>query len=344
MKIIIPMAGEGTRLRPHTLNTPKPLISIVGKSILKRLIDNLSFFLENFLIEEIIYIISYKEKEIEEKLRNISNEIGIPSIVYFQKKPLGTADALLQAKNSLIGPIIISFSDTLFYHKKFNSVDKKFDNIIWTKKVKDPNLFGIVQCSLSGYITNFIEKPKNNISNLAIIGLYYFKDASILKNELQYYFLKKEDKNKKNGKEYQLTSVLENMRKKGIKFFSQEIHEWMDFGNKKKIVSSNSKILALEYKKFKLIHKESVLKNSLIIHPCYIGKNSTIENSIIGPYVSIGNFSKIENSNINRSIIQNNSRIRHASFSNSIIGNYTSYIGISKEVDLGDYSMIKEIL
>lgn len=342
MKIIIPMAGKGSRLHPHTLRIPKPFIPIAGKTILKRLLESLSRLIKIFSINEIVFIIGVNNNNeyfhIEKNLINLSNEIGIHPVIYYQKKPLGTADALLKAKNSLTGPIIIIFSDTLFYKKNFeNELNNKYDNIIWTKKINNPNIFGVVKCNSLGLITQFIEKPNNYISNLAIIGIYYFKNGLSLKNELESTL----DNNIKNEQEeYQLTSVLEKMRKKGTNFFSKEVNEWMDFGCKKTVISSNSKILSIEYSKKnnKLIHKKSIIKNSLIINPCYIDVNAIIKNSIIGPYVSIGKFTKINNSNIKESIILDNTKINSAILQNSIIGNYCSYVEKEKEINLGDYS------
>ncbi|AEU09600.1 sugar phosphate nucleotidyltransferase [Blattabacterium sp. (Cryptocercus punctulatus) str. Cpu] len=338
MKIIIPMAGEGSRLRPHTLITPKPLIQILGKPILKRLLESLFKSIEILSIKEIVFIIGKVGKKIEKQLIKISNDIGFHKIViYYQEKPLGTADALIKAKNSLIGPIIIAFSDTLFYNDDFKIIkNTKIENIIWTKKVKNPNLFGIVESDPSGIITRFIEKPKNNVSNLAIIGFYYFKNSSFLKKELQYIL----DHNIKNKQEYQLTSALENMRKKGIRFTSKQVQVWMDFGNKKRTISSNSKILSIESKKSELIHEKTIIKNSFIIRPCFIGENTIIENSIIGPYVSIGKFTKIKNSNIKKSLIQDYTIIQNVNIYNSIIGSYTSYIEMPKKVNLGDHSIL----
>ncbi|WP_185873871.1 sugar phosphate nucleotidyltransferase [Blattabacterium cuenoti] len=329
MKIIIPMAGKSSRLRPHTLKTPKSLIKILGKPIIQRIIENLSRSI--FPIKEIIFIIGNLEKKIEEKLIKISKNIGIHVNLYYQKEPLGTADALLKAKNSLKGPIIITFSDTLFYHDDFK-INQNIENIIWTKKVKNPNFFGVVTCNSSGLITRFIEKPKNYESNLAMIGLYYFKNSSLLKKELQCIL-------NKNKKEYQLTYALENMRKKGIQFFNQKIKNWMDFGNKTGTISSNAKILSIEYKKKKLVHSKAIINNSFIIPPCYIEKNTIIENSIIGPYVSIGKFTKIKNSRIEKSIIQNNTVIQYLNIINSIIGNNTYCIGKPQKIHLGDYSI-----
>ncbi|WP_185858553.1 sugar phosphate nucleotidyltransferase [Blattabacterium cuenoti] len=338
MKIIIPMAGKGERLLPHTLTTPKPFIPIVGKTILKRLLKSLSRIIEIFSIQEVVFIIRSFDNEIEKQLFKLTHDIKVNPIIYYQKTPLGTADALLKAKDSLIGEsIIIVFSDTLFYNNTpfeeeiTNSID---NNIIWTKKVNNPHLFGVVKCDSSGLITHFIEKPNNYVSNLAIIGLYYFKNSLLLRKELQ-----ATNNIIKNEQEYQFTYVLENMRKKGVKFISKQVKEWMDFGNKKRTICSNSKILSIESKYLKLIHKKAIIKNSLIIKPCYIEKNTNIENSIIGPYVSIGKHSKIKNSHIEQSVIQDYTEIQCANLNNSMIGNHVSYIKKTKEVNFGDYSI-----
>ncbi|WP_185866045.1 sugar nucleotidyltransferase [Blattabacterium cuenoti] len=336
MKIIIPMAGKGLRLHPHTLSTPKPLIHIAGKTVLRRLLESLSEVIKIFSVKEIVFIIGNYGENIEKKLIKLANEIGVRPIIYYQITPLGTADALLRAKNSLNGgPIIIVFSDTLFYNTSLEKeITNKVDNIIWTKKVKNPHLFGVVKCDSSEIITHFIEKPNNYVSNLAIIGLYYFRDSLFLRKELQFL-----DKKIRNEQEYQLTSVLENMRKKGEKFISKQVQEWMDFGNKKRTISSNSKILSIEHKHSQLIHEKAIIRDSLIIKPCSIGKNTSIENSIIGPYVSIGKNTKIKNSNIRRSLIQDDTKIQYANLHNSMIGNHIYYIGKAKEVSLGDYSV-----
>ncbi len=337
------MAGKGSRFLPHTLNTPKALISIGGKTILRRLVESLSKIIQIFSIEEIIFIIGNFGNDVEKQLIKLSHDMSVNPVIYYQIIPLGTADALLKAKNSLTGePIIVAFSDSLFYHDSFDKeITDQVDNIIWTKKVKNPHLFGIVKCDSSGIITNFIEKPNNYVSNIAIVGLYYFNNSFLLKKELQS-MLDHNIKNKKNKEEYQLTSVLENMRKKGEKFTSKQVKEWMDFGNKKRTIYSNSKILSRESKNSELIHRKVVIKNSLIIKPCSIEENTNIENSIIGPYVSIGKYTKIKNSNIKKSLIQDYTTIQHANLNHSIIGSHSTYIGEkSKKVSLSDYSVFK---
>ncbi|WP_185871676.1 sugar phosphate nucleotidyltransferase [Blattabacterium cuenoti] len=341
MKIIIPMAGKGSRLFPHTLNTPKPLIYIAGKTVLRRLLESLCNLIHIFSIQEIVFIIGNFGKKVEKQLIKLSHDMNINPVIYYQVDPLGTADALLKAKKSLTGePILIAFSDSLFYHNFFEKEinnNNQVNNIIWTKKVKNPHLFGVVQCDSSEQITRFIEKPSNYISNLAIVGLYYFKNSLLLKKELESLL----DHNN-NEQEYQLTSVLENMRKKGEKFISKQIKKWMDFGNKKRTISSNSRILSIESNDSKLIHKKVIIKNSLIIKPCSIEENTNIEDSIIGPYVSIGKHTNIKNCTIKKSIIQNYTIIQYANLNYSIIGNHSVYVGGKEEkINLSDYSVIK---
>lgn len=345
MKVIIPMAGKGSRNYPHTLNKPKIFLSISGKSILIRLLEKIYKLKKKFLISDIIFIIN-PNKLIENHIKKITYDLTkIFPIFYYQKDSLGTADALLKAKNSLFGSIFIIFSDTLFINKipienEIEINKKKKNNIIWTKKTLNPQSFGIVKCDHKNKIINFIEKPKKFISDLAIIGLYYFIDGSVLKKELQIVSIENKKKNRlTEKKEFQLTSILKNMIKKGKNFVNVEVKEWMDFGDKKQTLISNSKILSLEYKKnTNLIHENSIIKNSLIINPSYIGKNSVIESSIVGPYVSIGEYTNISYSNIKKSIIQDHTKIKNFNLRNSIIGNYVHCYGLSKEINLGDYS------
>lgn len=334
MKIIIPMAGKGLRLLPHTLTTPKPLIPIAGKPIVERLAGDINKAV-NYNIKKITFIIREYDKNTEIMLLKIAKNLNIKIKIYKQKQPLGTAHAILSAKKELYGPIIIAFSDTLF-QGTFN-LNTNSDGIIWTKKVNNPNLYGVAKCNKKGYITNFFEKPKQFISNLAIIGIYFIKNGEKLKQEFQYLI----NQNNNIG-EYQLTQALENMKINGSTFVHQNVKEWMDCGDKKNILTTNSKILDIEKKQGKniLIHPKAIIQNSIIIEPCFIDEKVIIINSKIGPYVSIGRNSFIKNSNIECSLIQEYNKIMSANLNNSIIGNHTRYFGISKKINLGDYSIV----
>jgi glucose-1-phosphate thymidylyltransferase len=194
----------------------------------------------------------------------------------------------------------------------------------------------VVKLDNYGFITDFVEKPQTFVSDLAIIGIYYFNSAEKLMNEINYIM----DNNIKNGGEYQLTTALENLRAKGAKFTLGKVNDWMDCGNKNATVETNSKILEYEREAMLNHPASAVIENSLIIQPCFIGENVQISNSKIGPGVSLGNNTIIVNSNIENSLIQENTRINHGNLSNSMIGNSAQYFGVSREISLGDYSVL----
>ncbi len=332
MKIIIPMAGMGKRMRPHTLTIPKPLIRIAGKPIVQRLVEDIAKVC-NEKIDEIAFIIGDFGRETEEMLISIADGIGATGKIFYQDVPMGTAHAILCAERSLNGKIIVAFADTLF--KADFTLDESRDGIIWVHKVKDPSSFGVVKTNKDEVITDFIEKPKTHISDLAIIGIYYFKDGQNLKNELQYLI----DQNLQKNGEFQLTDALENMKKKGASFYACKVNEWLDCGNKNATVYTNMRILEF-HKKEKLIDDTAIIENSIIIHPCFLGANVKITNSIIGPHVSIGENTIIDYSVITDSIIQSNTKISCVNLDNSIIGNYVEYFGSKKEVSIGDYTVL----
>jgi len=325
------MAGRGSRLRPHTLTTPKPLISFAGKSIVKRLVEDIVSICDE-KVDEISFIIGDFGSEVEKDLLKIASNLGAQGKVVYQKEPLGTAHAILCAKESLKGNVVVAFADTLF--KADFKLNKTKDGIIWVSKIQDPSAFGVVKVD-NNIITDFVEKPKEFVSDLAIIGIYYFNDGENLRDELQYLI----DNNIKDKGEYQLTNALENMKNKGLKFSVGEVEEWLDCGNKDATVYTCSRVL--EHNKDKRLVSESIeMESSRIIPPCYIADGVVITNSTIGPHVSIGENSSVTNSTISLTIIQNESKISNARISNSMIGNKVFYDGknIENELSLGDFS------
>jgi len=322
------MAGLGKRMRPHTLTSPKPLINIAGKPIVQHLIEEIATFTNNN-INEIAFIVGNWGNKFENDLIKIAENVNAKGKIYYQTQPLGTAHALLCAKDSFNGPILIAFADTLFYSKPVN-LNNDFDGFIWVQKVKNPKDFGVVKINENEIITEFIEKPDTPISNLAIIGIYYFTNSFQLKTELQNLV----NNNIIKSGEFQLTDALQNMLKKQARFKVNYVDEWLDCGNKNATLYAHKKIL--EKNKKELINDISIT-NSLIIKPCFIDKNVTINNSVIGPYVSIGNNSIIQNSIIQNSIIQSNTIINDANIENSMIGNFSKITGKKLELNLGDF-------
>ncbi len=335
MKIIVPMAGIGSRLRPHTLTIPKPLTIIAGKSIVQRLVEDIASVV-NKKVEKIAFIIGSSArgfpKDTKEKLLKIAEGLGAKGSVYVQEEALGTAHAVYCAKNYLEGNCIIAFADTLF--KADFRLNPDVDGAIWVKQVKNPNEFGVVKLK-DGIITDFIEKPIFFVSDLAIIGIYYFKDGKKVKDEIKHLL----DNNIKEHGEYQLTNVLEFLKQKGAKFITNKVDEWMDCGKKDSTVDTNKKVLQFALEKNKnLVSKSVVLENSKIIQPCYVGNNVVLEDTTIGPFVSIGENSSVKNSVISNSLIQTNVTIDNAKLDNAMIGNFAKYNGDFTSVSIGDYT------
>ena len=330
MKIIVPMAGMGKRMRPHTLTTPKPLLPIAGKSIAQRLVEDIVTACSE-KVDEVAFVIGNFGKETEDTLKKIAHNVGAKPSIYYQDEPLGTAHAILCAKDALKGKAVVAFADTLF--KADFKIDEACEGIIWVQKVSDPTSFGVVKINTQNIITDFVEKPSQFVSDLAIIGIYYFKNAANLEKELKYLI----DNNIKDKGEYQLTNALENMKNKGVKFIPGEVIEWLDCGNKDSTVYTNQRVLEFN-KGDHLISKNHISKNSVIVEPCYIGENVELINSVVGPYVSVGNNSIIEDSIIKNSIVQMHSKIACATIHNSIFGNYVNYKNRHLELSIGDYS------
>ena len=329
------MAGIGSRLRPHTLTTPKPLTLIAGKPIVQRLVEDIAQVV-NQKIDEIAFIIGPVAKgfpgDTEERLLKIAKDLNAKGSVFVQEQALGTAHAIQCAKSALNGPCVVAFADTLF--KADFTLDSNSDGAIWVKQVEDPKAFGVIKLK-DGIITDFVEKPEEFVSDLAIIGIYYFKDGGILRDEIQYLL----DNDIKEKGEYQLTNALENMKSKGLKFVPGTVSEWMDCGNKNVTVETNSKVLELLEKDGENLTSSDVkLENSNIIQPCYIGKNVVLKNTTVGPYVSLGENSVVENSTIKNSLIQSNVIITNADLDNAMIGHNAKYNGKHTSVSIGDYS------
>jgi len=337
MKIIVPMAGRGSRLRPHTLTVPKPLIPIAGKPIVHRLVEDIAKVIQHS-IDEIAFII-HKDfgTQVEQDLIAIAEKLGAKGTIYYQNEALGTAHAIMCAKESMSGPVVIAYADTLF--RADFSLDTSADSVIWVKQVDDPSAFGVVQLNEANEIVDFVEKPKEFISDLAIIGIYFFKSGEKLREELQYLL----DNNIQKGGEYQLTDGLENMKQKGMKFVPGKVDEWMDCGNKNVTVDTNSRMLQFiaQDAEENLIANDARIVNSEIIQPCFIGQGVSLINAIVGPNVSLGAHSHIENSKIKNSLIQTHSHIKNAKLDNAMIGNHVHFDGEFTSISLGDYSKLE---
>jgi len=330
------MAGIGSRLKPHTLTVPKPLTLIAGKTIVQQLVEEIVKVVGQ-KVTDIGFIIGPASKgfpaNTEQQLNSIAKNLGANASVFVQNEALGTAHAIHKARTLLEGPCVVAFADTLF--KADFTLNNKDDGVIWVKKVDNPKAFGVVKLK-NGIITDFVEKPDVFVSDLAIIGIYYFKEAEKLRFEIDNLI---DNDLKGKGGEYQLTDALENIKKKGAQFVPGTVSDWMDNGNKEVTVETNKKVLEYSLKEGKNLVSDTVqLTNSKIIPPCYIGEGVVLKDSTVGPFVSLGANSLVENATIKNSLIQQKVTISNTKLDKAMIGNNVTFDGNFTSVSLGDYS------
>ncbi len=336
MNIIVPMAGRGSRLRPHTLTVPKPLVPVGGKPIVHRLVEDIAAVCAE-KIDEIAFVIGDFGDEVEKELIAVAEKLGAKGSIHYQDKPLGTAHAVLCAKEKLEGPVVVAFADTLF--KANFKIDPTDDGILWVKQIDDPSAFGVIKMNEQGEIIDFVEKPKEFVSDLAMIGIYYFKDGLRLRKELEYLI----DNNVIKGGEYQLQDGLRRLTEAGYKFKPGEVIEWLDCGNKEVTVHTNQRVLEYDFENNrKMVSETAEIIDSVIIPPCFIGDHVVIENSVVGPHVSLGKDTRVINSVIANSIVQQNADLANAVLANSMIGSHAVYVGSARDLSLGDYSTVNE--
>jgi len=338
MKIIVPMAGRGSRLRPHSLTVPKPLIPVAGKPIVHRLVADIVELL-NEPIEEIAFILgdpAWFGEDVTNTLKELAFDLGAKASIYRQLDPLGTGHAIMCAEDSLSGPAVVAYADTLI--RADFDLDINADSVIWTKKVDNPEAYGVVKLNENNEITELVEKPTEFVSDQAVIGIYYFKDVAELKKELQHVI----DNNIINGGEYQINDGIKRMMAQGKVFKTGAVDEWMDCGNKEVTIETNRRMLGfLNESKEALISESINSTNSKIIEPCFIGEGVTLINSTVGPFASIGANTTIEDSNVKNSIIQTHTLIKNATLDNAMIGNHATFNGKFTNVSIGDYSALK---
>ncbi|MCZ6595171.1 MAG: sugar phosphate nucleotidyltransferase [Bacteroidetes bacterium] len=338
MKIIVPMAGRGSRLRPHTLTIPKPLIPVAGTPIVHRLVADIVKVLDRD-IDEIAFILgdpAFFGDDVVESLQQLAKSLGAKPSIYRQLVPKGTGHAIMCAEPSLSGPAVVAYADTLI-RANFD-LDDDADSVIWTKRVDNPSAYGVVNLNDRGEITELVEKPETFVSDQAVIGIYYFKEIGDLKKELQFVL----DNEIINEGEYQINDAIKRMMKAGKIFTTGTVDEWMDCGNKEDTIKTNAKMLGILAENGNTLISELVtLENSEIIEPCFIAEGVILKNSKVGPYVSVGKGTIIEGSTVKNSIIQTHSVIKNATLDQAMIGNYATFDGKFTHVSIGDFSELK---
>lgn len=329
MKLIIPMAGRGTRVRPHSHTTPKPLLPVAGTMIIERIVETFARTLDR-TVTEIVYILGPDfGKEIEATLTEMSERHNAKAVFKVQETALGTAHAVACADEHLEGEVIIVFADTLFDSKEKVSVEDA-DSVIWLKEVDDPSRFGVAVHE-GDKITGFVEKPSEPISKLAIIGVYYFRKGEDLMKEIQYLI---DNDITGHGREYQLTDALDRLLKDGKIFRKATVDEWLDCGTLPAWLDTSGVILGKEK------HSYDSYPGTTIKPPVFIGEGVSIEACDIGPNVSIESGATLSKSQISNSIVQSDASITGSSLSDSSIGKRATVTGIQGEIHVGDDSQL----
>jgi glucose-1-phosphate thymidylyltransferase len=335
MKLIIPMAGRGTRVRPHSHAVPKPLLPVAGTMIIERLVETFIRTMDRN-IEEIVYILGPDfGNPIKEPLQEMSTRHGAKCTFRVQEVAFGTAHAVYCAQKDLEGEVIIAFADTLFDSKETFNVDGA-DSVIWLKKVEDPSRFGVAVYE-GEQIKGFVEKPTEFISDLAIIGVYYFKDGAKLKAELQYVL---DNDIKGPGGEYFLTEALDRMIQNGKLFKTATVDEWLDCGTLPAWLETTGIIIEKEAQNSSEQIEAYAKQGTTIIPPVYLAKNVILEGVTIGPNVSVEQGCVVKNTQISHSIVRDHATLQGCSLVGSTIGAHTQVSDVSGEVHLGDHSII----
>ena len=324
MKLILPIAGEGRRLRPHTYTLPKVLLQVGNKPILAHILDEL---LKSLAIEESIFIVGRFGEKVKDYIKE---HYRIKATYIEQEIPLGLGHAVFLAKDRFDKgePAVIVYGDTLF-KANLKNLKGDCDGYIGVKEVDDPKRFGVVEMD-GNFIKRLIEKPKNPTSNLAVVGVNYISNTKLLFESLEDII----KNNKKTRGEFQLTDAFQTMVEGGTKLKTFEIKEWYDCGKPDTLLLTNRRLLEED-------GGYSKQKDTVILPPVYIHPDARVETSIIGPYVSIAENARIKSSIISDSIIGKDANIENLLLTSSIIGNEAICKGKTRCLNIGDSSIIE---
>ena len=325
MKVIIPLAGKGTRLRPHTHVTPKPMLKIAGKPVIDYVMEDLQ---KLGAVEQVIYITGHLKEKVEDYART---KYPFDSVFIEQKVQDGTAGAVALARKHVDQPVFIIFVDTIFDADLSVVKTLDADGVIWVKEVEDYQRFGVVVTDANGFMTKIIEKPKEPISKRANIGLYYIRNWKLL-----YEGIDKVLASPKNKGEYYLTDAFQYMIDKGAKLKVIDVAGWYDAGEVGTLLDTNRTMLD----KGRARRPKSVPAGVTIVDPVYIEDNVTIANSKIGPNVSISAGSSVEGSTVSDTIVGAGSTIRASKLAKSLVGDSAVVEGMNGRINIGDHSSV----
>jgi glucose-1-phosphate thymidylyltransferase len=326
VKVVIPLAGKGTRLRPHTHVVPKPMMRVAGQPVMSYILDDLRKLGD---IEEVIYITGHLKEKVEEYARRT---LDVRAVFIEQKVQDGTAGAVALARPYVDQPILIIFVDTIF-DADLSVIDRTdADGIIWTKEVEDYQRFGVVETDANGFMTRIVEKPTTSVSRKVNIGLQFIRDWRLLFEGIDHVLAQPPNKG-----EYYLTDALQYMVDHGARIKAVEVRGWFDAGKLDTLLETNREMLLRGRAR-----RPTALPGTTIIDPVYIEDGVAIRDARVGPNVSIGTGSVIEDSELRDTIVGHQSQIRRCTLHSSLIGDNVLLEGVRGEVTIGDHSEVRE--
>jgi glucose-1-phosphate thymidylyltransferase len=322
MQVIIPLAGKGTRLRPHTHLVPKPLLKVAGRPVMDWVMDRL----QGLQVSELIYITGHLKEQVEEYARA---RYPYPSRFIEQKVQDGTAGAVNLARPYVTEPVLVIFVDTVFEADLTLINRTKADGIIWAKEVEDYQRFGVVVTDKDGYMTKIVEKPSTPISKLANIGLYYIRDTATLWQGIDHVLGSPANKG-----EFYLTDAFQYMIEHGRRILTAEVGGWYDCGKLDTLLETNEILLR------KGSARRRDFPGVTVNDPVLIQDGVTIENSVIGPNVTLESGTRVVNSRLQHTIVGNKCTVLEATLHHSMLGDRVSVSGLKGVVTLGDDSEV----
>ena len=331
LKIIVPMAGLGSRLRPHTLTRPRPLLPLAGKTVLDYFLDTFTSIPLTRQVEY-VFIVGPMGEQIQDYIS--SNFPQMPAQYVVQPEMRGQSDAIHLAQEHLIGPCIIAFSDTLVDTDFTTLITTSAEAVVWVKQVEDPRRFGVAEVNTSGYVSKLIEKPEDMSNNLALVGVYYFKDGQKLCAAIEEQF--KRDIKLRN--EYYLADAVNILLEKGMKMRARPVNVWLDAGTPEAMLATNRYLLENGSDNTGDIPPHEGVS---ILPPVYIHPEAEITSSVIGPNVSIGVGCKISASILSNVIIDDGTEVDHLVIDNSLLGKEVRVSGRATRLNLGDRTRVE---